>query len=106
MPFGEGHLRRTMAEYVEHYHRERNHQGLENELIESASAVEAPIGRIRRRQRAAAFSITTVAHVRRRADLFDGSAQQRDITRGSFLAVTRRRGVTSCVFGSRCHYWS
>ena len=34
IPFGERHLRRTIAEYVEHYHRERNHQGLENELIE------------------------------------------------------------------------
>jgi hypothetical protein len=51
IPFGERHLRRTIAEYVEHYHRERNHQGLANELIESASAVEDNIGRIRRRQR-------------------------------------------------------
>ena len=31
--FGEGHLRRVIGEYVEHYHQERNHQGLENELI-------------------------------------------------------------------------
>ena len=51
IPFGERHLRRTIAEFVEHYHRERNHQGLENELIESASAVEGPVGHIRRRQR-------------------------------------------------------
>ena len=29
IPFGERHLRRTIAEYVEHYHRERNHQGLD-----------------------------------------------------------------------------
>jgi putative transposase len=50
IPFGERHCRRTIAEYVEHYHRERNHQGLENELIEGAPAVD-PIGRIRRRQR-------------------------------------------------------
>ena len=27
IPFGERHLRRMMVEYVEHYHRERNHQG-------------------------------------------------------------------------------
>jgi hypothetical protein len=26
-------LRRAMHEYMEHYHRERNHQGLANELI-------------------------------------------------------------------------
>ena len=50
IPFGERHLRRIIAEYVEHYHRERNHQGLENELIEGAPAA-ARVGRIRRRQR-------------------------------------------------------
>jgi transposase InsO family protein len=31
---GEGHLRRAVAEYVKHYHRERTHQGLGNRLIE------------------------------------------------------------------------
>ncbi len=50
IPFGERHLRRTIAEYVEHYHRERNHQGLANELIEGAPAV-ARVGRIRCRPR-------------------------------------------------------
>jgi putative transposase len=30
---GERHLRRTIAEFVAHYHRERNHQGIGNELI-------------------------------------------------------------------------
>ena len=50
IPFGERHLRRTIAEYVEHYHRERNHQGLANELIEGAPAI-SPVGRIRRRSR-------------------------------------------------------
>jgi len=32
--FGEDHLRRALDEYVEHYHRERNHQGIGNELID------------------------------------------------------------------------
>ena len=41
IPFGDRHLRRTIAEYVEHYHRERNHQGLANELIEGASRSRA-----------------------------------------------------------------
>jgi transposase InsO family protein len=50
IPFGERHLRRTIAEYVEHYHRERNHQGLGNELIENAGVVDR-VGCIRRRQR-------------------------------------------------------
>ncbi len=37
IPLGERHLRRSVSEYVEHYHRERNHQGLGNELIEKSS---------------------------------------------------------------------
>jgi transposase InsO family protein len=31
---GEASLRRAVAEFTEHYHRERNHQGLGNQLIE------------------------------------------------------------------------
>jgi hypothetical protein len=50
IPFGEGHLRRTIAEYVEHDHRERNHQEIENTLIEGAAATDR-VGRIRRRPR-------------------------------------------------------
>ena len=30
---GQASLRRAVIEYVEHYHAERNHQGLENRLI-------------------------------------------------------------------------
>ena len=33
IPMGERHLRNTVAEYTEHYHTERNHQGLGNHLI-------------------------------------------------------------------------
>ena len=50
IPFGERHLRRTIAEYIEHYHTERNHQGLGNELLGGAPLVDGA-GRIRRRQR-------------------------------------------------------
>jgi hypothetical protein len=34
IPLGEHHLRRAVAEYTEHYHLERNRQGLGSELIE------------------------------------------------------------------------
>jgi putative transposase len=50
IPFGEGHLRRRIAEYLAHYHRERNHQGIENKLIERAPVISS-VGRIRRRPR-------------------------------------------------------
>ena len=50
IPFGECHLRQTIAAYVEHYHRERNHQGLNNALIDDRTP--GPTGkRIRRRLR-------------------------------------------------------
>jgi transposase InsO family protein len=37
IPLGERHLRTAVKEYMEHYHLERNHQGLANELIEERS---------------------------------------------------------------------
>jgi transposase InsO family protein len=50
IPFGACHLRQTIAAYVEHYHRERNHQGLDNALIDDRA--RRPMGiRIRRRPR-------------------------------------------------------
>ena len=38
IPFGERHHRRAVAEFVAHYHRERNHQGLEKRLIDECAA--------------------------------------------------------------------
>jgi transposase InsO family protein len=51
IPFGDRHLRRMIAEYIEHYHRERNHRGLANELIEAVAREAGNLGCIRRRQR-------------------------------------------------------
>ena len=33
--FGDGHLRRVLEQFSRHYHGERNHQGIGNELIEA-----------------------------------------------------------------------
>ena len=49
IPIGEGHFRRAVQEFLAHYHRERNHQGLENTLIEGVSTASG--GRVQRRQR-------------------------------------------------------
>jgi transposase InsO family protein len=49
IPIGEGHFRRAVSEFVAHYHRERNHQGLENALIEVAPVGGA--GRVHRQSR-------------------------------------------------------
>ena len=50
VPLGEGHLRRPVHEYVEHYHRERNHQGRDNQLLERAPPARLDAD-IRRRER-------------------------------------------------------
>jgi hypothetical protein len=50
IPIGERHFRWAVAEYVEHYHEERNHQGLDNRFI-AGSPVTETAGRVRRRPR-------------------------------------------------------
>lgn len=50
IPIGERHVRRAVAEYVEHYHGERNHQGLDNRLISGAPTIHMT-SRVRRRSR-------------------------------------------------------
>lgn len=50
IPFGERHHRWAVAEFVAHYHRERNHQGLDNELIDG-QRVKGRAGQVRRYQR-------------------------------------------------------
>jgi transposase InsO family protein len=39
IPLGEEHLRRAVKDYTEHYHIERNHQGLDNRLVEERQGV-------------------------------------------------------------------
>ena len=50
VPLRERHVRRALKEFVDHYHRERNHQGLENRLIDG-DAPRRCAGRICRRPR-------------------------------------------------------
>ena len=47
--FGEDHLRRVLDEYLAHYNRERNHQGIGNELIDGRSTLST--GQIERNER-------------------------------------------------------
>jgi transposase InsO family protein len=48
---GEESLRVVLTQYLAHYHAERNHQGLGNQLIEPAGAVECHTGQVVRRER-------------------------------------------------------
>ncbi len=51
IPLGERHLRTAVKEYAEHYHLERNHQGLENELIEDRCGAADMSGDVERHDR-------------------------------------------------------
>ena len=48
--FGETALRQAATAYLAHYHRERNHQGLGNKLIESGDEVDQAQGDIECRE--------------------------------------------------------
>ena len=49
--FGEGSLRKALHEFIVHYHRERNHQGLGNRLIIEEEPYASSVGVIQCRQR-------------------------------------------------------
>jgi len=48
---GQASLRRAVSEYMVHYHRERNHQGLDNRLLLVPETATAASGSILRRAR-------------------------------------------------------
>jgi putative transposase len=49
--FGESSLRRATTEFLAHYHVERNHQGLRNQLIDPEGNVGRVAGPVRCRKR-------------------------------------------------------
>ena len=49
--FGERSLRRAIVECLAHYHHERNHQGLNNTIIDPGEEVGRSVGRIECRKR-------------------------------------------------------
>ena len=46
-----GHLRLIVHEYIEHYHRERNHQGLDNQLLQRPPPPVRADADVQRRER-------------------------------------------------------
>ncbi len=49
--FGEKSLHRAVTAFLEHYHAERNHQGLDNQIIEPGDEVGSVTGTIENRER-------------------------------------------------------
>jgi putative transposase len=51
IPLGEKHLRLAIKEYMEHYHRERNHQGLDSHIISADDGVGRSKGVVKKKSR-------------------------------------------------------
>ena len=51
VPLGEGHLRLIVHEYVAHDHREKNHQGLDNQLLQRPPPPVRSDAAVQRRER-------------------------------------------------------
>ena len=49
--FGEDSLRTAVHEFLAHYHEERNHQGLGNQLLTPVPVETKPDGAVQRKQR-------------------------------------------------------
>jgi len=49
--FGENSLQKATHEFLAHYHRERNHQGIDNRILDAGDEVGQLQGEIRCRQR-------------------------------------------------------
>jgi putative transposase len=49
--FGQASLQRAIGHYLAHYHGERNHQGLENNLLRPLGAVRNSDLAVKRRKR-------------------------------------------------------
>ena len=49
--FSEKALRNAIREYLDHYHRERNHQGLDSRLIDAGDEIHRVGGAVQCRER-------------------------------------------------------
>jgi hypothetical protein len=49
--FGEQSLRNAVRQYLIHYHRERNHQGLDNTIIEPRAEISQDVSDIQCQER-------------------------------------------------------
>jgi transposase InsO family protein len=49
--FGDQSLRKAVGQFLEHYHRERNHQGLGNRLLTTCEEVGRRVGVVQCRER-------------------------------------------------------
>ena len=49
--FGERHLQQSIDQFLEYYHKERNHQGPGGQIIDPSRSIGLSEGEVRRRER-------------------------------------------------------
>ena len=72
---GERSLDPVLSPYLEHYHQERNHQGLRNHLIVPEPAL-APRGQVVRWERLSGCCATIIARPRDAAQYFNSTRER------------------------------
>jgi putative transposase len=88
IPLGERHLRTAVAEFMEHYHAERNHQGLGNVIPFPSNASPAVGGPICRRERLGGLLKFYCERSREAADRIAGhNGVRRKVSRSPCSAV-------------------
>jgi hypothetical protein len=100
VPLGEAHLRRSISEYMRHYHAERNYQGIGNELIDCATSPANTNGAISRRRGLAVCSTSTRAP-RECARLLFGTRRDRRVD-GSCTDRCRSRSMIRTKYQTFC----
>ena len=92
---GEAHLRRSINEYLESYHRERNHQGLAGKVIVPGPEIGSSKGKIRRAARRHAQLLLS------RSRVMDRILRPHESTALSCFAWLRRNARHVCEGGPR-----
>jgi integrase-like protein len=95
IPVGERHFRRALADFVVHYHRERNHQGLGNEVIDGME-VQPQSGRV------SEWVASSVITIEPRSPTAQGARRNcwtlREITRGVTMHIDDSAvSTTGCI---------
>ena len=93
VPLGEGHVRLLVGEYVDHDHRERNHQGLDNQLLQRPPPPVSLAADVQRRERLGGWIAKSTPASRRRA-------AGRVTSHGAIGEVHRSRCTRCGVVGS------
>ncbi len=93
--FGDKSLRNAVGEYLFHYHQERNHQGLENKIIDPGDEVGTDQGNVERRERLGGL----LNYYHRAAQLAAKSCDHSPNQNGDLFAQTEADGNDSAGLG-------